>query len=258
MIERAEIEGKLTKDKVILEATSGNTGIGLALVGAAKGYKVEIVLPEDASMERVAYMQAFGAKIIFTPKGKGTAGAIEKAHELFKKNPEKYFMPDQFNNENNWRAHYETTGKEILEQIKEKIDVFVAGIGTGGTIMGIGKKLRDAYPEVKIVAVQPYLSQKIPGLRNLKTPRAPSIFKKDFVDEIVEVNSGIAMEMSRKLAREEGIFAGISSGAAIYVALKEAKKLKYGTIVTVFPDGGEKYISLKIFDKKVNKNKGGN
>jgi len=247
MIEHAEKEGKLTKDKIILEPTSGNTGIGLAMIAAAKGYKAILVMPESVSVERRHYLKALGAEVILTHGEKGTEGAIELAYEMSKKNPKKYFMPDQFNNEQNVKAHYETTGKEILKQVPGSIDVFVAGIGTGGTIMGVGKRLRKKYPRVKLVAVEPFLGQPIQGLRNMGEKFTPSIYDPTFVDKKVNVRPAIAMEMTRRLSREEGIFAGMSSGAAMFAALKEAKELNYGTVVTVLPDGGAKYLSTPLF-----------
>jgi len=247
MLEDAEKKGKLTKDKIILEPTSGNTGIGLAMIAAVKGYKALFVMPESVSVERRHYLKALGAEVILTPGDQGTEGAIEVAYKMAKKEPKKYFMPDQFNNKHNVRAHYETTGKEILQQVKGSIDVFVAGIGTGGTIMGAGKRLREEYQNVKLVAVEPFMGEPIQGLRNMAEKFTPSIYDPKFVDKKVNVRPAVAMEMTRRLSKEEGIFAGMSSGAAIFAALKEAKELNYGTIVTILPDGGAKYLSTPLF-----------
>lgn len=247
MIEDAERSGKLTKDKVILEPTSGNTGIGLAMVAAAKGYKTLLVMPESVSVERRAVLKAFGADLILTEGSRGTPGAIEDGYKMAQGDPEKYFLPDQFNNAANERAHYETTGVEIVNQVPGPIDVFVAGIGTGGTIMGSGRRIRERYPNAKIVAVEPYQGRPIQGLRNMNEPFPPSIFNEEFVDEKINVKPEVAIEVTRQLANEEGIFAGMSSGAALHIALKEAEKLEKGTVVTILPDGGSKYLSTPMF-----------
>jgi len=245
MIEEAERDGTLTKSKIILEPTSGNTGIGIALVAAVKGYKALLVMPESVSKERRIYLKALGAELILTPGELGTEGAIEHAYEMAKN--KKYAMLDQFNNEMNVKAHYETTGKELIEQIPERINTLVLGIGTGGTITGVGRRLREDNQSARIVAVEPFPGLPIQGLRNMEEKFKPTIFDEGLVDEKINVKPSHAMEMTRRLAREEGIFAGMSSGAAIYAALKEAKKLKYGTIATIFADGGEKYLSTGMF-----------
>lgn len=251
MIEDAESKGALTKDKIILEPTSGNTGIGLALVAAVKGYKTKLVMPNTVSEERRHWMTAFGAEVILTDGNadpKGTAGAIKVGYEMAKKHPELYFMPDQFNNQTNPKVHYETTGREIIEQTGGKIDMFVAGIGTGGTIMGVGKRLREHNPAIKLVAVEPVLGQAIQGLRNMREQYAPSIFKEDFVDEKINIGLEEAKLMTKALAKEEAIFAGISSGAVMHVIRKKARELGKGkVIVTIFPDGGAKYLSNGVF-----------
>jgi cysteine synthase len=251
MIEDAERRGILTKDKIILEPTSGNTGIGLALVAAVKGYKTIFIMPDTVSEERRHWMKAFGAEFILTngkEEPKGTAGAIKLGYQMAKENPRLYFLPDQFNNPTNPQIHYETTGKEILEQTGGKIDMFIAGIGTGGTIMGVGKRLREYNPNIKIVAVEPAEGQSIQGLRNMKEPFPPSIFKESFVDEKINIGLEEAKEMANLLAKKEQLFVGISSGAAMHVALVKARELGRGkTIVTVFPDGGAKYLSNGVF-----------
>ena len=251
MIEDAEKKGILTKDKIILEPTSGNTGIGLALVAALKGYKSKFVMPDTVSEERRHWMAAFGAEFILTngkEEPKGTAGAIKFGYEMAKDNPDTYFLPDQFNNPSNPQVHYETTGKEILHQTGGKVDMFVAGIGTGGTIMGAGRRLREYNQSVKIIAVEPILGESIQGLRNMKEQFAPSIFKESFVDEKINIGLEEAKAMTKLLAQKEGLFAGISSGAAIAIALRKAKELGKGkTIVTIFPDGGAKYLSNGVF-----------
>lgn len=251
MIEDAEKRGVLTKDKIILEPTSGNTGIGLAFVAAIKGYKSKFVMPDTVSEERRHWMAAFGAEFILTngkEEPKGTAGAIKFGYEMAKDNPGTYFLPDQFNNPANPQVHYETTGKEILHQTGGKADMFVAGIGTGGTVMGAGKRLREYNQDIKIIAVEPILGESIQGLRNMKEQFAPSIFKESFVDEKINIGLEEAKAMTKLLAQKEGLFVGISSGAAIAIALRKAKELGKGkTIVTIFPDGGAKYLSNGVF-----------
>ncbi|NIO43972.1 MAG: cysteine synthase [Candidatus Aenigmarchaeota archaeon] len=245
MIEKAEEEGKLTKNKIILEATSGNTGIGLAMVAAVKGYKAVLIMPNSVSEERRDVIKALGSEVIITNSEEW--GAIETAHKIIKKNPEKYFYINQFSNKYNILAHYETTGKEIIEQTNGKIDMIIAGIGTGGTIMGVGKRLKEFNPNVKIVAVEPFAGEVIQGLINMNEYK-PSIFDETKIDEKVNVTLKQAENMARRLAREEGLFVGISSGASVHVALKKAKEMGRGkTIVVILPDLGERYLSNNVF-----------
>jgi cysteine synthase B len=248
MIEQAEAEGELTKGKTIIEPTSGNTGIGLAMVGIVKGYDVEIVLSEAVSIERRRMLRAFGAKVILTPGDKGTDGAILKAKELIKNNPDKYFMPDQFSNHYNKMAHYETTAKEILEQTSGKIDYFVSALGTSGTIMGVGKYLKEYNPNVKIVCAHPVKGHYIQGLKNMEEAIVPSIYDPNQIDLEVMVESENAFEMTRKLAKTEGIFAGMSSGAALFASLETAKNAESGVIVTIFADRGDRYLTTDLFN----------
>ena len=246
LIKDAEERGLLNNDKIILEPTSGNTGIGLALVCAYKGLKCSIVLPESVSIERRQILKAFGVELILSPGEKGTDGAIDLANEILKNNPDKYVMLDQFNNPANIKAHYETTGKEIIEQLEnKKIDYFVAGIGTSGTIMGVGQRLKEKYPNIKVIAVEPTLHHKIQGLKNLKEAHVPGIFEKRKIDRIITVTDKEAFYYTKLLAQIEGIFVGISSGAALAGCIKIAEKLNAGIIVTVFPDNGYKYLSTK-------------
>ncbi|MEM5872460.1 MAG: cysteine synthase family protein [Candidatus Aenigmatarchaeota archaeon] len=246
MIEKAEKEGRLTKDKIILEATSGNTGIGIALVSAVKGYKAILVMPKSVSIERVKMIRALGSKVILTNGEEWNA--IKKANEMLRSHPKKYFMLDQFNNEDNVLAHYETTGKEILEQTNGRLDMLIAGIGTGGTIIGVSKRLKEYNPKIKIVAVEPFLGEKIQGLRNMNEPYRPSIFDEAKIDEKINVTLKQAKNMTRRLAKEEGLFVGLSSGAAMHVAVQKAKELKKGkTIVVILPDLGERYLSCDVF-----------
>jgi len=251
MIELAEKEGKLTKDKIILEPTSGNTGIGLAIVAAVKGYKPLFVMPESVSIERRRILQAFGAEIILTPGEKGTSGAIEVGYRIAKEKPEKYFIPDQFNNPHNVLAHYETTGREIIEQTGGKLDVFIAAMGTTGTLMGAGKRLKEYDPKIKVIGVEPVFGQRIQGMRSMKEPFPPSIFDAKKIDERIYVYEKDAFEITRELARKEGLLVGMSSGAVMFVALQKAKEFGKGNvIVAVLPDTGERYLSTALFDAK--------
>jgi len=248
MLTKAEEQGILTKDKTIIEPTSGNTGIALAMIGAIRGYKVEIVMSEAVSIERRKMIAAFGAKITLTDPKLGTDGAIVKAHKLVEENHEKYFMPDQFSNEANKLAHYESTAREIWEQSDGKIDFFVSALGTSGTLMGVGKYLKEKNPKIKIVSAHPVLGHYIQGLKNMKEAIVPAIYDPTKIDETVMVETEAAYEMARQIALNEGIFVGMSSGAALYAALEIARKYKKGRIVTIFPDRGEKYLSTKLFD----------
>lgn len=247
MIEQAEQSGALKKEKTIIEPTSGNTGIGLAMVGVVKGYKVEIVMNEAVSNERRKILRAFGAKITLTPSALGTDGAIIKARELVEKNPEKYFMPDQFSNEFNKIAHYETTAKEIIAQTNGNIDYFVSAIGTSGTIMGVGCFLKEYNPKVKIVCAHPVRGHYIQGLKNMEEAIVPHIYDPSKIDQTIMIETEDAFKMTRKLAANEGIFAGMSSGAAMLATVETAKMADNGTIVVIFPDRGDRYLSTDLF-----------
>src|SRR3989339_2199205 len=252
MIEQAEAEGKLTPDKTIIEATSGNTGIALAMIGAVKGYKSEIVMSEAVSVERRKMIAAFGAKVTLTPGDKGTDGAILKCKELTAKFPDKYFRPDQFSNEYNQIAHYETTAQEIWKQTNGEIDCFVSSIGTSGTLMGVASFLKKYKPDVKIVSAEPVRGHYIQGLKNMEEAIVPAIYDRSKLDEIIMIDTEEAYLMSRRIVREEGIFVGMSSGAAMVAALEVAKKIEPSqgrkiNIVTLFPDRGEKYLSTGLF-----------
>jgi cysteine synthase B len=247
MIQQAEIEGKLTKGKTIIEPTSGNTGVALAMIGIVKGYEVEIVMSDAVSVERKKMIKAFGAKVTLTEGKLGTDGAIRKARELVKENPEKYFMPDQFSNQFNKIAHYKTTGEEIWKQTNGKIDYFVSSLGTSGTIMGVGKVLKEHNPQIKIVSAHPVKGHYIQGLKNMEEAIVPSIYDPSKIDITVMVETEAAYEMTRQIVAKEGIFVGMSSGAAMYASLEIARKIDSGTIVVIFPDRGEKYLSTKLF-----------
>jgi cysteine synthase B len=247
MIIQAEQEGKLIKGKTILEPTSGNTGISLAMIGAVKGYEVEIVMSKAVSLERRKAIQAFGGKLVLTNPELGTDGAIFKARDLFSKNPEKYFMPDQFSNEYNKLAHYKATAEEIWKQTKGDIDYFVSSLGTSGTIMGVGKYLKEKNPETKIVSAHPVKGHYIQGLKNMKEAIVPSIYDPSKIDKTIMVETEDAFEMARQIVKKEGIFVGMSSGAALYATIEVAKSIKSGVIVVIFPDRGEKYLSTNLF-----------
>ncbi len=250
MIENAEKRGKLTSDKIILEATSGNTGIGLAMIAAAKGYKLCLTMSESASEERKKILRAMGAELHFTPAAQGTDGAIEVAYKMLRENPDKYFGTDQFNNEDNIAAHYYGTAQEIWDQTEGEVTAVVASLGTTGTAMGISKRLKELNPQIKIIGVEPYLQHKIQGLKNMRESYRPGIFDKKCLDEKVNILDEDAFEMSRRLAREEGILAGMSSGAAMFVAAQKASEMEEGMIVVIFPDSGERYLSTELFAVK--------
>ena len=247
MIEEAEKSGTLTADKTIIEPTSGNTGIGLAMVGVVKGYKVVIVMSEAVSMERRKMIKAFGADIILTDAKDGTDGAIRKAREMVKNNPHKYYMPDQFSNNANKLAHYQTTANEIWQQMEGKIDFFVSALGTSGTLMGVGKYLKEKDPNIKIVSAHPVKGHYIQGLKNMEEAIVPAIYDEKKIDQTVMIETAEAYSMARLLARKEAIFAGMSSGAAMAAAVKIANMKKTGRIITIFPDRGEKYLSTNLF-----------
>jgi cysteine synthase B len=247
MIKKAEESGELSREKIILEPTSGNTGIALAMIGAAKGYKVKLCMPECVSVERRSIIEAFGAEIILTPANESTDGSIRKAHQLISEEPDKYYMPNQFENENNVLAHYETTGPEIFSQTKGEIDIFVAGMGTGGTLMGVAKYLKEKKPQVKIVGVEPIVGHKIQGLKNMQESIVPKIYHSEKLDEKITVKDDPAYEMTRLLATKEGIFVGMSSGAAVAGAFEVAKQMHSGIIVVILPDRGDRYLSTSLF-----------
>ncbi|MDD4218503.1 MAG: cysteine synthase [Bacteroidales bacterium] len=247
MLEQAEASGSLTKGKTIIEATSGNTGISLAMIGAIKGYKVEIIISKAVSIERRKMIKAFGANVILTEAEDGTDGAIRKVKEIAEQNPEKYFMTDQFSNKYNGVAHYKTTGEEIWKQTNGRIDYFVSAIGTSGTIMGVGKVLKEYNPNIKIVCAQPVEGHYIQGLKNMNEAIIPAIYDYTKIDHTIMVETQIAFQMAREIAKREGIFCGMSSGAALYAAIEVAKTIDKGRIVTIFPDRGEKYLSTDLF-----------
>lgn len=247
MIQQAEREGKLKDGKTIIEPTSGNTGVALAMIGVLKGYEVEIVMSNAVSVERIQMIKAFGGKVTLTDGKLGTDGAIKKARDLVKENPEKYFMPDQFSNEYNKITHYQTTGEEIWKQTNGNIDYFVSALGTSGTIMGVGRVLKEHNPQIRIVCAHPVKGHYIQGLKNMEEAIVPSIYDPSKIDITIMVETEAAYEMTRQIAAKEGIFVGMSSGAAMYATVEIAKQTDSGIIVVIFPDRGEKYLSTNLF-----------
>jgi cysteine synthase B len=248
MIEQAEEDGSLVKGKTIIEPTSGNTGIGLAMIGAVKGYDVEIVMSEGVSIERRKMIEAFGGKITLTDPGEGTDGAIRRAHQLVRDYPDKYFMPNQFSNVYNKLAHYYTTAGEIWEDTGGRVTHVVSAIGTSGTIMGVGMGLKSKNPDIKIVEAQPVRNHYIQGLKNMQEAIVPEIYDPSRIDRTVMIESEEAFDMARQIVHEEGIFVGMSSGAAMLAALETIRGLDEGFVVVLFADRGEKYLSTNLFN----------
>ena len=247
MVKDAEEAGTLKKGDTILEATSGNTGIGLAMVGAAKGYKVKLVMPECVSLERRKVLEALGAELVLSPGNEGTDGARKMAHKILDESHNGYFMPNQFNNPSNIKAHYETTGKEIIEQTGGNVDMFVAGMGTTGTLMGAGRRLKEFNEKIRIVGVEPFLGHRVQGLKNMKESIVPRIYDESSLDEKINIADDEAFDTTRMLALREGLFVGMSSGAAMAGALRMAGNLGRGTIVVILPDRGDRYLSTALF-----------
>ena len=251
MILDGERRGALHPGKVILDATSGNTGIAYAMIGAHRGYAVTLCLPANASRERKQILQAYGAELILTDPALSTDGAIEKARELYRSDPDRYFYPDQYNNEANWKAHYATTGPEIIRQTEGQLTHFVAGFGTTGTFVGTGRRLREFNPAIRLISFQPDSGfHGIEGLKHLPSALVPGIYDPTLADENLWVLTEEAYQMMRALAREEGLLVGISSGAALAVCLKVAARLSEGKIVTIFPDSGDKYLSGRFWEEE--------
>jgi S-sulfo-L-cysteine synthase (O-acetyl-L-serine-dependent) len=249
MIEEGERSGALTRDKVILDSSSGNTGIAYALIGAVKGYRVELAVPRNVSQERKRILQAYGADVIYTDPLAGSDGAIIEAHRRYEANPEKYFMPDQYNNPANWQAHYDTTGPELIQQTQGSLTHFVAGIGTSGTLMGTGRRLRAFNAGIQIAAVLPAEDlHGIEGLKHMETAIVPGIWDDGFPDLKLAVHTEDAYDMARRLALEEGLLVGQSAGAAVHAALELARQIPEGVIVTVLPDAGDRYFSTRLWE----------
>lgn len=248
MVEQAEREGRLHKGMTIMEPTSGNTGIGLAMAGVVKGYDVEIVMSSGVSVERRRIIKAYGAKVTLTPADQGTDGAIRLARKKLAENPEKYFMPDQFSNAANYLAHYDGTALEIWQQTQGRIDYLVCAVGTSGTLMGLSRFLKQHNPDMKVVCAHPVKGHFIQGLKNMEEAIVPSIYDPSRIDIMESIDTEDAFEMARRIIREEGIFVGMSSGAALVAACRVAQQAKPGeTIVAVLPDRAEKYLSTALF-----------
>jgi cysteine synthase B len=247
MIKKAEESGELTTKKTIVEATSGNMGIALAMIGAVKGYKVKLFMPECVSSERRKVLEAFGADLVLTPAKEVTDGAIKRARQFVDQDPDNYFLPDQFSNMGNVMAHYYSTGPEIWAQTNGEVDMFVAGMGTTGTLMGVSKFLKEKKPAVKIVGIEPTPGHSIQGLKNMTEAIVPKIYNPSALDEKITVEDEVAFETSRLLASREGLFVGMSSGAALAGALRMAAGMRRGTIVTLLPDRGDRYLSTSLF-----------
>ena len=246
IISKAEEKGTLTKDKIILESTSGNMGISLAMIAAVKGYRTAVTLLESASIEKKKILQSYGVEVFLVPDEIGPDGARDKALKLFKENPEKYFLVGQNFNENNVMAHYETTGSEIWEDTNGEIGYFVGGIGTSGTVIGVGKRLKSLNPKIKIIGVEPCRKHKVYGLKNLKESRLPEIYDPQWIDETIRVEDKAAIETTKELIQKEGIYSGISSGAVMWAALEKIKELDKGNMVVLLADGGERYLSTDL------------
>jgi cysteine synthase B len=247
MVEAAEAKGLLTKGKTIIEPTSGNTGIGLAIAGIVKGYPVKIVMSSAVSVERRKILRSYGVEVILTPAEEGTDGAIRRARQIVAENPDAYYMPDQFANASNYLAHYERTALEIWQQTDGKIDYLVCALGTSGTLMGLTRFLKAMNPELKTVCAHPIKGHYIQGLKNMEEAIVPEIYDPSIIDTQEMIESEEAIEMARQLIRKEGIFAGMSSGAAMLAALRTAERIERGNIVVVFPDRAEKYLSTTMF-----------
>lgn len=247
MVEQAESEGTLHPGKTIIEPTSGNTGIALAMIGAVKGYSVEIVMSSAVSEERQKMITAFGGKVILTAADEGTDGAIRKARALVAENPGKYFMPDQFTNRYNKIAHYSTTAEEMIRDTEGHITHFVSALGTSGTLMGTAKRLKELNPAIRIVEAHPVRGHYIQGLKNMSEAIVPEIYDPSIIDVSIMIDSEESFDMVRRIVKEEGIFCGMSSGAAMLAALKMAEQIDSGVIVCIFPDRGEKYLSTPLF-----------
>jgi cysteine synthase B len=249
MIADGERSGALTRDKIIIDATSGNTGIAYAMIGAARGYRVRLCVPANVTPERKRILQAFGAEVVYTDPMQGSDGAIIRVKQMYEESPGLYFYPDQYNNPGNWRAHYDTTGPEILEQTGGRITHFVAGLGTSGTFVGAGRKLREVNASIKLISIQPDSPlHGLEGLKHMQTAIVPGIYDPSLADEDLGIGTEEAFDVTRRLAKE-GLFVGISSGANLAGALHVARRTSDAVFVIVFPDGGEKYLSERLWDE---------
>jgi len=250
IIKEAESAGLLTPDKALLDSTSGNTGIAYAMLGAARGYRVKLFMPSNVSLERKQILQAFGAEIVYTDPMEGSDGAIRQVRELAEREPQNYFYANQYNNPANWKAHYETTAPEIFDQTEGHITHFVAGLGTTGTFIGTARRLKELKSDIRCVSYQPDSPfHGLEGLKHLPTSIVPGIYDSSVADETLEISTEEAYAMTLRLAREEGLLVGVSSGASMVAALKVAKQVESGVIVTIFPDSGDKYLSERFWNE---------
>jgi len=250
MITEGERSGKLTRGSIILDATSGNTGIAYAMIGSSRGYRVRLCISSNVSPERKNILKAYGADLVYTDPAESSDGAIRKARQLYAESPDLYFYPDQYNNDANWRAHYDTTGREIFVQTEGRVTHFVSGLGTSGTFVGVGRRLRDLNPRVRLISVEPDSGlHGIEGLKHMATAIVPGIYDPNLADQKMQVTTEEAYAMVKLLAREEGLLAGISSGAAAACALRIASELREGVVVTVFPDSGDRYLTNRFWDE---------
>ncbi len=248
MIRDGEQSGRLTADKILLDATSGNTGIAYAMLAASRGYRVRLCLPANANEERKRILAIYGAELVLTDPAEGSDGAIRVARQIYAEDPDRYFYPDQYNNPNNWRAHYETTGPEIWTQTDGELTHFVAALGTTGTFTGVGRRLRQLKPSVRLVSVEPDSPfHGLEGMKHLESAIVPGIFDPDLADERAEVSTERAYAMARRLAREEGVFVGVSAAAAVVASLELAERIRHGIIVTVLCDGGLRYLGDRFW-----------
>ena len=249
ILREAQRTGRLRDGVTILDATSGNTGIAYAMISAAYGYRLKLCMPANVTPERTRMLKAYGAEIVLTDPMEGTDGAIREARRLFAADPQRYFYADQYNNDANWRAHYETTGPEIIEQTEGRITHFVAGLGTSGTFMGVGRRLREFNPDIQLISVQPDSPMHgVEGLKHMETAIRPGIYDDTLADEDVRVTTERAYAFTRRLASEEGMLVGVSSGAALAAALELAERVRTGLIVVVFPDSGTRYLTERFWD----------
>jgi len=250
IIQEAERAGLLTPEKILLDSTSGNTGIAYAMIGAARGYRVKLFMPSNVSLERKRILRAYGAEIVYTDPMEGSDGAIRRVRELAAQEPETYFYANQYNNPANWRAHYQTTAPEIFEQTEGRITHFVAGLGTSGTFVGTARRLKELKPDVRCISFQPDSPfHGLEGMKHLPSSIVPGIYDPSVADEEVEVSTEDSYAMTLRLAREEGLLAGVSAGASVVAALKMARRVGRGVIVTIFPDSGDKYLSERFWDE---------
>ena len=250
IIREAEMRGQMSADKTLIDSTSGNTGIAYAMIGAARNYRIKLCMPSNVSMERKRILKAYGAEIVYTDPMEGSDGAIRRVRDMVEQNPEGYFYANQYDNPNNWGAHYHTTAPEIFQQTDERITHFVAGLGTSGTFIGTARRLKELNPQIQCLSFQPDSPfHGLEGMKHMPTAIKPGIYDESVADENLEIATEDAHIMTLRLAREEGLLVGVSAGAAMVAALKVANRLTQGVVVTIFPDSGDKYLSERFWDE---------